>query len=151
MIPNSDTLKTPLRLTPWRWALAGLGVACFVLGAIGAMVPGMPTTVFLLIGSYLLTRSCPWLEERLLRIRVLRPYAEFVRSKEPMSIRARWVAFGLMSASIACSVTILFFADKLPWLVGGLIGGMWVIGAVAILRFRRPVRASGNDGSSRSS
>lgn len=40
-----------------------LGVLCFVLGGIGAVVPGLPTTVFLLVGSFFLTRNCPWLEE----------------------------------------------------------------------------------------
>lgn len=125
-------------VTPWRWGLAAVGVACFGLAMVGAVVPGLPTTVFVLVGSYFLTRSCPWLEQRLLNVRLLRPYAEFVRSTAPMSSRARYGALAAMSVSVAVSLALLWIADGLTPVVGGLIGVLWLIGVVAILRFRRP-------------
>jgi hypothetical protein len=54
--------------------LAAAGLLCVGLGALGAVLPGLPTTIFLILASYCFTRSCPWLEERLLRTRLFAPY-----------------------------------------------------------------------------
>ena len=59
---------------PRRWAWAGAGLGSVSLGWLGVFVPGLPTTVFLLIASYCFARSCPWLEDRLLRVSVFAPY-----------------------------------------------------------------------------
>lgn len=120
-----------------RWGFAAVGLVCFGLGAIGAVVPGMPTTVFLLIGSYFLTRSCPALEKRLLDSRLLRPYAEFVRSDKPMSTRMRWVAISMMSVSVLASLTVLYLSGRLSPVILTVILSLWLIGGVSILRFRR--------------
>lgn len=117
--------------------MAGVGVVCFALGGVGAIVPGMPTTVFLLVGSYLLVRSCPWLEERLLTTRLLRPYARFVRSREPMSGKARAAAIGAMTVSVGGSLVVLAMTEKLTPVLAGVIAGLWLAGFVAIMLFRR--------------
>lgn len=121
----------------WRWAMAGVGVTCFGLGIVGVFLPVMPTTVFLLVGSFFLTRSCPWLEERMLRWPVLRPYAEFVRSKAPMSSRMRWTAMAMMLGSIGVATGILAATDRLTLAVGAVMAGLGVVAAVSILLFRR--------------
>jgi uncharacterized membrane protein YbaN (DUF454 family) len=108
------------------------------LGGVGAVVPGMPTTVFLLLGSFFLVRSCPWLEQRLLSTRLFRPYAEFVRSREPMSRKARVAAIIAMTISVAVSLAVLALTHKLTPIVGGIIAALWLVGFVAILLFRRP-------------
>lgn len=114
-----------------------VGLVCFGLAFVGVFVPGMPTTVFLLVGSYCLTRSCPWLERRLLSSRVFRPYAEFVRSREPVSWRVRLTALVMMSCSIGVSAVVLLKLDAAPaWLLATL-AACWVLATVAILRFRR--------------
>ncbi|HLP84609.1 MAG TPA: YbaN family protein [Phycisphaerales bacterium] len=124
--------------TPWRWAMAAIGVVCFALGGVGAVVPGMPTTVFLLLGSYFLVRSCPWLEDRLLTSRLFRPYAQFIRSREPMSTKARVAAITAMSISVAASLAALALTDKLTPVIAIVIATLWLVGFVAIMLFRRP-------------
>lgn len=124
--------------TPWRWAMAGVGVVCFALAGVGAVVPGMPTTVFVLLGSYFLVRSCPWLEERLLTSRLFRPYARFVRSREPMSGKARAGAIGAMSVSVGASLVVLAMTEKLTPVLASVIVALWLTGFVAIMLFRRP-------------
>lgn len=121
--------------------MAGVGVVCFALGGVGAVVPGMPTTVFVLLGSYFLVRSCPWLEERLLTSRLFKPYAQFVRSREPMSTKARVAAISAMSVSVVVSLVVLATADKLTPVIAGVIVALWLVGFVAIVLFRR--RATG--------
>jgi uncharacterized protein len=126
-----------VRRAPIRYGLAALGLFCFGLAAVGVFVPGMPTTVFLLIGSFCLTRSCPWLEEKLLDSRLFRPYAEFVRSREPMSAKARIIAMSMMWLSIAISMLILALAGKLGVILAIAIPSLGIVGTVAILMFRR--------------
>jgi uncharacterized protein len=130
-------LPPPDMPLPVRWLLATIGVGCFVLGIIGALVPGMPTTIFLLLGSFFVTRSCPWIEDRMLAIPLLRPYATFIRSKEPMSRKARITALSMMWTSIVISSIVLGFAGKLTPLVGGFAALLGIVGTVSILMFRR--------------
>lgn len=134
VVSHAAPAKLP---TFWRWALASAGILCFGMGMVGAILPGMPTTVFLLVGSFCLTKSCPWLEQRLLNTRLLRPYARFVNSREPMSRRARSAAISAMSICILISGTALYAAGKMS--VGLLAGfvAMWLAGLVSILLFRR--------------
>lgn len=134
---RSHPLPTRERVTGWRWAMAGVGVTCFGLGVVGVFLPVMPTTVFLLLGSFFLTRSCPWLEERMLRLPVLRPYAEFIRSKEPMSSRMRWTAMAMMLTSIGVATVILVASDRLTPVTGGAMALLAVVAGVAIATFRR--------------
>lgn len=58
----------------WRKIMfLGLAGVFFVLGALGAILPGLPATPFLLLTSYLLVRSSPRLNQRLMRSRIFGP------------------------------------------------------------------------------
>lgn len=52
--------------------LSGAGL-CFVLGVLGALLPVLPATPFLLLTSYLLLKSSPRLNDRLLKSRLFGP------------------------------------------------------------------------------
>jgi len=139
-----STLTPPLaaRANPVRWGLAVIGIIAFILGGIGAVTPVMPTTVFLLIGSYCLVRACPWLEQRLLGLPLFRKHAAFIRSTEPMPLRVRLTALGMMWLSISISMGVLAATGRLSWLLAGIAVGLGLIGTVAILLFRRAPRVS---------
>lgn len=64
-------IKLPAQVKGWRRAtfLAGAGLF-LILGLMGILLPGLPTTPFVLLASYCLLRSSPALHERLLRSRL---------------------------------------------------------------------------------
>ena len=51
---------------PKRWLLLAAAGAALALGLLGVVLPGLPTTPFVLVASYCLLRSSPQLHERLL-------------------------------------------------------------------------------------
>jgi uncharacterized membrane protein YbaN (DUF454 family) len=103
-------------------------------------VPGLPTTIFLIIASYCFARSCPWLEERLLRVPLFAPYMQFLDDGRPMSTRARIVSMTAMWTSILFSLIWLRASGHLSALLTGVIAGVAVVGTVAVLLFRRAPR-----------
>ena len=133
--PPHDTLDLRTQVSAIRWASAATGLACVALGAVGAIVPGLPTTVFLLAGSYFLTRSCPLLERRIRESRLFRPYAAYLNPATPLPRRARLTALAGMWTSIGVSAFLLSLGTQswMPPLVLAIAG---LIGTVVILRFR---------------
>ena len=125
-----------------RWLLASLGVVAVGLGAVGVFVPGLPTTIFLIIASYCFARSCPWLEERLLRVPLFAPYMQFIDGGQPMSFRARIISITAMWASVLLSLAWLRASGSLSTALAITIVGVAGIGTVAVFRFRRAARSA---------
>jgi len=135
--------RTGLVRSPRRWLLAGVGVISVALGAIGVVVPGMPTTVFLIVASYCFARSCPWLEERLLRGPVFAPYMAFIDDGRPMPRRARIVALSAMWLSVLLSLSWLYAAGRLSPVLALSIVLIAGAGSLVMLRYRRQGHATG--------
>jgi len=95
------------RFSPYRLMLAAVGVLCVGLAAVGVFVPGLPTTVFLILATYLFARSCPWLEERLIRNRLFAPFLGYIDGSTPMPMRAKLATMCIMWGAVALSVFLL--------------------------------------------
>lgn len=82
-----DALERDFSPTHMAWGLAGL--VCFGLGAIGAVVPLLPTTPFLLLAAFCFARSSrrldAWFKGTALYKKVLADYV----SKRAMTIKAK--------------------------------------------------------------
>ena len=126
--------------SPRRVLLAGTGVLAVALGAIGVFVPGLPTTIFLIVASYCFARSCPWLEERLLRVPLFAPYMRFIDEGHPMSTRARVISITATWTSVLLSLALLRTSGRLSTALAITIVGVAGIGTAAVLRFRRAPR-----------
>jgi uncharacterized membrane protein YbaN (DUF454 family) len=122
-----------------RYALIGLGCACVAVGAVGVFVPGLPTTIFLLIASWAFLRSSERLHRRLHAHPRLGAYLRMARQRS-MPVRARVISLLGIWGGIALAV-IVGGADA-PWLVAVLITA-GVIGSTCVLFMRRrPAAAS---------
>jgi hypothetical protein len=118
-------------------------VLAVVAGAIGVFVPGLPTTIFLIIASYCFARSCPWLEERLLRVPVFAPYMAFIDDGRPMPRRARTVALSAMWLSVLLSLAWLYAAGRLSSALALGIVLVAGVGSLVMLRYQRQGRIRG--------
>ncbi len=140
-LPDMDETSAESTIRPngssaRRWVLAGAGVVAVILGGIGVVVPGLPTTIFLIIASACFTRSCPWLTQRLIRNRFFGPYVRCIDGEEAMSPRAKAVSIGLMWLFVTLSSLAMLRADRdLEWLVVCL-GLLAAIGTICIIRWR---------------
>ena len=99
---SSDDTPQPSPL-PWpmRWLLLAFAVLCLVLGVIGVIVPGMPTTVFILMAAWAAARSSPRLYRWLWNHRLFGPLLRNWAQGGKVSRRAKWSATAVMSLSAA--------------------------------------------------
>jgi uncharacterized membrane protein YbaN (DUF454 family) len=116
---------------------AGAGVVLVGVGAVGVVVPGLPTTIWLIGASYLFARSHPALEERLIRNRFFGPYLRYLDRPATMPRRAKITTCALMWTSVAVSLTVLGMTGRLPtWLAATIVGAA-AVGTWFICRFGR--------------
>lgn len=141
MMESTTPEPRPLGSRPQRWLLAALGVACVGLGALGVVVPGLPTTIFLIIASWCFARSCPWLEERLIRVPLFRPFLGYLEPGARMPRRALVTTLLLMWLAVATSAALVGFGDPSRPLLAGTIVVAGLVGTLFVLRLREPSAA----------
>lgn len=135
-VTQAQQVQTLIR-SPRRWLLMSLGVLCVGLAALGVILPGLPTTVFLMAASYLFTKSCPWLEERLIRNRFFAPFLKYLDNPGVMPMRARVVSLAAMWIGVSCSTWLFVVRYRVPILVPVLSICAAFVGSWAILRAGR--------------
>lgn len=109
--PSSAKRPEPRSLSaPLRYLLIAFALICVVLGLIGAVVPGIPTTVFILMAAWAAVRSSPRLHGWLYAHRIFGPLLHNWDNGGIVSRRAKWTATVSMGAS---SLLILHVSYKL--------------------------------------
>ena len=110
-----------------RWALTVVGGFFVALGAIGVFVPGLPTTIFLIIACFAFARSCPametWLRSRAWTQRFL-PYLDGRRL--PRGLASRIVLIILASAVLAIGLIDTLWARV-------LVGVLAAVGMLSVI------------------
>lgn len=113
-----------------EYLFIALGSLCVALGAIGVVVPGLPTTPFLLLASWLFYRSSERLQKKLLAS-WLGKYIREYENNRGLPIRGKISAIAMML--IMCSISTIFFIPnmvvKLIVVFAGIIGSL-VVGFV---------------------
>ncbi len=124
-----------------RLALTAAGTVFVGLGFLGAVLPVLPTTPFLLLAAWCFARSNPELGRRLLEHRLFRPYRPFLDGSKPIPARVRWITVGIVWTAVSLSAWLLYSRDALPWWLAALLCAAALTGTIVILRFRRVKKA----------
>lgn len=119
---------------PSRLAYVCAGCVAVGLGAIGTVVPGMPTTVFLIIASYLFARSSPSLDAWLHRNKWFGPSLRRFHETGGMPRRGKVIALASMWTGITLSVIALSRVSAVAQLVTLALG---LVGTVTLVWFVR--------------
>lgn len=106
-----------------------LGWCFFGLGAVGTVVPGLPTTPFMLLALWAFSRSSRRFHHWLYTHPVFGPPLQQWRSHRVIPHRAKFLALSTMAASF---VYLAFFTDVSNW-VKGLTVVVMLYGATFIL------------------
>ncbi len=116
--------KNPLLRFLW----VGLGCLFVGLGAIGAVVPGMPTTVFLVLAAACFIRSSQRLYDWLISNKTFGPYLKDYREGKGIPRRAKVLALSMIVIFVSFAVFYAIEATQIKVLVGliGLIGFLFV-------------------------
>jgi uncharacterized membrane protein YbaN (DUF454 family) len=118
------------RVTLTRVVYGALGWCAVALAIAGAMLPVMPTTIFVLAASYCFARSSPRFERWLRANRWFGPTLQrfaaaggMPRSAKRAALTAMWIAILLSAAALA----------RAHWTLALLVVGLGAVGTLSIL------------------
>lgn len=102
------------------------GFLCLGLAVIGALLPVMPTTVFVILAAYCFTRSSPAMERRLLEHPKFGPHIMRWREHGAISRTGKKAA----TLAFAISIILAFALAAMPWpfvsVLAAVIVGGWI-------------------------
>lgn len=133
-ISRSFTMNPPDRqfeLPPWRRGLYVVLGSFFVgLGALGAFLPLLPTTPFLLLASFFYVRSSPRLNQRLLRSRLLGGFLRDWQQRGGVRREVKVLALAVVAVGVTASIVL----GNLPAWGIGLLLALAAIGITVVIR-----------------
>jgi uncharacterized membrane protein YbaN (DUF454 family) len=135
----------PHRSRTVRWLLWAAGSLALGLGLLGVVLPGLPTTPFVLLAAACYAKASPRLHAWLLNHRLLGPTLRDWEQHRSLTRRTKTVA--VVSMTLMVSLSVWSFRGRLiAQLVLVLLGA---IGAWVVLRI--PTRRPGTQSSASSS
>ncbi|MBR1645002.1 MAG: YbaN family protein [Bacteroidales bacterium] len=115
-----------------KFLYIALGLVAVGLGALGVVVPGLPTTPFLLLASWLFYRSSPRLQQWLLDS-WLGKYIRNYHRRGGMTHTQKAGAVGIMTAMVLLSTFVFIPAGSVARIIvpiAGAVGALTVLFAV---------------------
>ncbi len=108
-----------------------LGLVCVALGIVGAFLPLMPSTIFLILAAWCFARSSRRLEAWLLQHRRFGPILRAWRDERAIPRRAKILACTGMTLGFAI---FLLGAQPGPWLLAAVFLGLVACAAYVLSR-----------------
>ena len=106
------------------------GTLALVLGIVGVVLPGLPTTPYVLLAAACYLRASPRAHAWLLRNPIFGPMLREWEQHRSVSRPVKGMA--LMTMVLSAGFSIWFFAGQ-PWLQSGVLGGM-LVGSLMVAR-----------------
>lgn len=111
-----------------RSLLVVAGVISLVLAVAGVILPGLPTTPFVLLAAGCFAKSSPRMHAWLLANRWLGPMVRDWEANRSLPLKVKWLASTMMLVMVALSAWHLM---NRPWLAVAVVGsgllGAWVV------------------------
>lgn len=114
-----------------RCGLIAFGWACVCIGLVGVVVPGLPTTVFMLMAAWAFSKSSERFQRWVLEHPRIGPSVVAWRERGAVPLKAKVLAVSMMSASFAWIVCIAH-----SWALPALVGT--IMACVAVYLVSRP-------------
>ena len=89
-------------------------IICIILGTVGIVTPVLPTTPFLLLAAYLLSRSSTKMHRLLLQNNLLGKYLSNYFNNKPIPIRQKVISIFFVWLGLGLT---FYFADLSRWLI----------------------------------
>jgi uncharacterized membrane protein YbaN (DUF454 family) len=105
-----------------RWTLFVVGWACVALGAVGVVLPVLPTTPFLLLAAACFDRSSPRFHRWLLSTKLFGPMIENWQRGRFIEKRSKRIALIVVALTFGSSI-LLVEPIALKW----MLVGFWVL------------------------
>tara|TARA_Y100001970_G_C14043288_1_gene754984 strand:+ start:581 stop:970 length:390 start_codon:yes stop_codon:yes gene_type:complete len=109
----------------------GLGILCVILGTVGIFIPGLPTTVFILIALWSFTKSSPRLYNWLINNKYLAAGAKSFLETGKMSRQTKLKI--ISTISFFCLLAIFIFLPDGMALIKSIIAIFGLIGIIYIM------------------
>lgn len=122
-----------------RGMLVAAGVLCTALGALGVLLPGLPTTPFLLLAAFCFSRSSERFHQWLLGHRWLGAYLRNFEEGRGMTRRDKAITLATMWLTIG--MTVVFFIP-VAWGRAALIA---IAATVSVYLLRLPTPPDGGE------
>lgn len=120
-----------------------IGVISIILGIVGIFVPGLPTTPFLLLSSWLFYKSSKKLHDRLHRSRWLGEYIRRYESKQGVSVLSKLISIVCMWGMI-CLSAFCFIENSHVKILLFILGGIGTCSIVFIVPNARKNQLTGD-------
>ena len=124
--------KNPLKKILWIF----LGLFFVGLGAVGVVLPGLPTTPFLILAAACFIRSSQKLYDWLIQNKTFGPYLKDYREGKGIPRKAKILAVVMITVFVSYSVFFAIESFALKIAVGtlGLIGLIYVLFKVPVAK-----------------
>jgi len=138
--PSPTPERRPAR---FRWAWWLLAYASLGLGILGAFLPGLPTTVFILIAAYAASRGSERLHQRLLAHRHFGPLIRNWQQHRAVPRKAKWAAsWTMLGCAAVLLLVMLGSGGHAAWMIALPIACM---ACVALWLWTRPEPPGGEE------
>lgn len=129
VLPVLEELKPPRGRGGKRLAYIGVGLVCVTLAVAGALIPGVPTTPWVLLASYCFARSSErldtWLRGAPVFGKLIADWEKYRGIRRPVKLMA--------VCTVVTVVTLSITLSGLPVFVKWMIGVWACIGVCTIL------------------